>query len=347
MLSEPSAIILPELPRVQNLVLTGKAVEGETLTAMEVRPKSEKQQHIWAKYKKDVKYQWSRSCAPDVIDIFEALPLQRGCSYKVRSEDIGFSMHCECVVTDIFGRMASPVSVVTSIVAPGMPNVSKLEIEGQGFHTNCYALRGIYSGGKEGKSIIQWFRALAGSPDLIPISGEVKRMYEANVDDVGYRLVAAYTPVRDDGMEGTPVSASTEPVAVEPDVAKEVKQKLDLGAVKFEALRDQDHCQTKGQQQQGNGSLERRTLDVNRKRIKLVKPGSKTSFPSTEVRSTYGPPFHVELCRNDQHRFKIVFDSENEVVLMVQTQHIRDVIVLVIRSLAQRFNGAPFNFLRM
>jgi hypothetical protein len=45
-------------------------------------------------------------------------------------------------------------------------------------------------------------------------AGENGRMYEANVDDVGYRLVAIYTPVREDGVEGRPVSASTEPIAV-------------------------------------------------------------------------------------------------------------------------------------
>lgn len=39
-------------------------------------------------------------------------------------------------------------------------------------------------------------------------------MYEANVDDVGYRLVAIYTPVREDGVEGQPVSASTDAIAV-------------------------------------------------------------------------------------------------------------------------------------
>lgn len=39
-------------------------------------------------------------------------------------------------------------------------------------------------------------------------------MYEAYVDDVGYRLVAIYTPVREDGVEGQPVSASTDPIAV-------------------------------------------------------------------------------------------------------------------------------------
>lgn len=46
------------------------------------------------------------------------------------------------------------------------------------------------------------------------IVGETGRMYEANVDDVGYRLVAIYTPVREDGTEGCPVSASTEPITV-------------------------------------------------------------------------------------------------------------------------------------
>lgn len=39
-------------------------------------------------------------------------------------------------------------------------------------------------------------------------------MYEANVDDVGYRLVAVYTPIREDGVEGQPISASTEPITV-------------------------------------------------------------------------------------------------------------------------------------
>lgn len=46
------------------------------------------------------------------------------------------------------------------------------------------------------------------------VAGETGRMYEANVDDVGYRLVVIYTPVREDGVEGHPVSASTDPIAI-------------------------------------------------------------------------------------------------------------------------------------
>jgi hypothetical protein len=38
--------------------LTGKAIEGDVLTAVEVIPKSETQRNVWSKYKKEVKYQW-------------------------------------------------------------------------------------------------------------------------------------------------------------------------------------------------------------------------------------------------------------------------------------------------
>ncbi|CAL5441215.1 unnamed protein product [Camellia sinensis] len=68
---------------------------------------------------------------------------------------------------------------------------------------------------------------------------ETMRMYKSNVDDVGYRLVALYTPVREDGVEGQLVSASTESIAIEPGILKEVKQKLDLGSVKFETRKAQ------------------------------------------------------------------------------------------------------------
>ncbi|KAJ0980466.1 hypothetical protein J5N97_008721 [Dioscorea zingiberensis] len=341
-LSEPSHIILPELPVLDMLSFNGKEIEGETLTAVEVIPKTKTQQHVWEKYKKEVKYRWFCSVGDEDHQSFEPLPSQRSCSYRVRVEDIGRCLKCECIVTDIFGRLTEPVSAITAPVLPGKPKIDKLEIEGRGFHTNLYAVRGVYSGGKEGKSRIQWLRSMTGSPDLISIPGEVGRMYEANVDDVGYRLVVVYTPVREDGVEGQPVSTSTDLIAVEPDVYKEVKQKLDLGSVKFEALCDKDR---QPKQVSGVGNLERRILEVNRKRIKVVKPGSKASFPTTEIRGSYAPPFHVELFRNDQHRLKIVVDGENEVDLMVQTRHMRDVIVLVIRGFAQRFNSTSLNSL--
>ncbi|KAK8918454.1 hypothetical protein KSP39_PZI021232 [Platanthera zijinensis] len=338
-LSEASGIVLPDIPEIEMISFSGKQVEGEILTAVLATPQTENQKHVWSKYKKDVKYQWFFSIKMTEHQSFEPFSSQKNCSYRVRFEDIGHYLKCECTVTDVFGRSSETVSAMTTAILPGIPKVDQLEIEGRGFHTNLYAVRGIYCGGKEGKSQIQWLRSMVGSPDLISIPGEVGRMYEANVDDVGYRLVAVYTPVREDGVEGEPVSTSTEPIAVEPDVYREVKQKLQIGSVKFEALIEKD------KKVPGAGNLERRILEVNRKRVKVVKPGSKTSFPTTEIRGTYAPPFHVVIYRNDQHRFKIVVDGEDEVDLMVQTRHLRDVIVLVIRGLAQRFNSTSLNSL--
>ncbi|XP_064970578.1 187-kDa microtubule-associated protein AIR9-like isoform X1 [Musa acuminata AAA Group] len=341
-LSEPTDVILPEIPKFDMLSFKGKEVEGEMITVVELIPKSDIQQHVWNKYKKEIKYQWFYSLGDGEHPSFEPLPSQLSCSYKVRFEDIGRSLKCECTVTDVFGRSSNTVSAQTSAVLPGIPKIDKLEIEGRGYHTNLFAVRGIYSGGKEGKSRIQWLRSMVGSPDLISIPGETSRMYEANVDDVGYRLIAVYTPIREDGMEGQAVSTSMDPISVEPDIYKEVKQKLELGSVKFEVLCDKDRS---AKEAPGVRNLERRILEVNRKRVKVIKPGSKTSFPNTEIRGTYTPPFHVELYRNEQHRFKIVVDNENEMDLMVQTRHMRDVIVLVIRGFAQRFNSTSLNSL--
>ncbi|XP_057544940.1 187-kDa microtubule-associated protein AIR9 [Amaranthus tricolor] len=338
-LSDPTEIILPDLLQIEMVALTGKAMEGEMLTAVEVIPNSESQQDIWGKYKKYVKYIWYHSDSGDVWEIFSS---ENSCSYKLRFDDIDRYLRCECIVTDVFGRSSEPVHTEIIHILPGIPRISKLEIEGRGFHTNLYAVRGIYSGGKEGKSRIQWLRSMVGSPDLISIPGEIGRMYEANVDDVGYRLVAVYTPVREDGVEGNPVSTSTEPIAVEPDVLEEVKKKLDLGSVKFEVICNKAPSSKKVLD---TGGLERRILEINKKRVKVVKPGSKTSFPTTEMRGSYAPPFHVEVFRNDQHRLRIVVDSENEVDIMVHTRHLRDVIVLVLRGIAQKFNSTSLNSL--
>lgn len=55
-----------ELPKVEMLALTGKAIEGDVLTAVEVIPDSETQQCVWNKYKKDVTYQW---CVLQLINL--------------------------------------------------------------------------------------------------------------------------------------------------------------------------------------------------------------------------------------------------------------------------------------
>lgn len=63
----------------------------------------------------------NRSSSAEVGDTksFELLPTQRSCSYKVRLEDIGHCLRCECIVIDSFGRSTEPTYAETSSVLPG------------------------------------------------------------------------------------------------------------------------------------------------------------------------------------------------------------------------------------
>jgi hypothetical protein len=51
---------------------------------------------------------------------FEPLATQCSRSYKVRFEDIGRRLKCECFVTDVFGRSSELVSAVTAPILPGL-----------------------------------------------------------------------------------------------------------------------------------------------------------------------------------------------------------------------------------
>lgn len=62
-----------------------------------------------------------RFCSSEVGDSFSyhPLPNQSSCSYRVRLEDIGHCLKCECVVTDVFGRSGEVVYIETTPVLPG------------------------------------------------------------------------------------------------------------------------------------------------------------------------------------------------------------------------------------
>lgn len=77
----------------------------------------------------------------------------------------------KCLVLVNLAMLCLKFIIQVSMLLSGVPRINKLEIEGRGFHTNLYAVRGTYSGGKEGKSRIQWLRSMVGSPDLISIQG--------------------------------------------------------------------------------------------------------------------------------------------------------------------------------
>lgn len=138
------------------LALTGKAIEGEVLTAIEVIPKSDAQQKIWQNYKKHVRYQWYSSKPKNLMlfytcnngylkyhhilnvrymaseignNAYEPVHSQCSCSYKLRFDDIGRRFKCECIVTDTFGRSSEPAYVETAPVSPGLLQLSVISLQ--------------------------------------------------------------------------------------------------------------------------------------------------------------------------------------------------------------------------
>lgn len=53
----------------------------------------------------------------------------------------------------------------------GLPLVERVRVYGRELHSGRFLVKGNYSGGVEGESTFQWYRAIAGSWQLTPIPG--------------------------------------------------------------------------------------------------------------------------------------------------------------------------------
>ena len=92
-------------------------------------------------------------------------------------------------------------------------------------------------------------------------------------------------------------------------IALEVKRIVEVGAAKFEVRggaerakhtheggrKEVSQVRSVAQTQQGGGSAaaSRRVVEVNRSRVKVLKPGLRTPFSSTELKGSFDPPFRV------------------------------------------------------
>lgn len=68
-------------------------------------------------------------------------------------EDVGYILCCEVIIFDVFGRFVELVYIVIVLVILGFFKIESFDIEGCGFYIGLYVVCGIYSGGKEGKSM--------------------------------------------------------------------------------------------------------------------------------------------------------------------------------------------------
>ncbi|CAH1435423.1 unnamed protein product [Lactuca virosa] len=108
-----------------------------------------------------------RLASPERInELIEGICLATNKGEKETVDDqSNLSEPTDVILLDIFGRSNEPTYSETALLPLvsssildlislliWIPKIEKLEIEGKGFHTNLYAVRGNYSGGKEGET---------------------------------------------------------------------------------------------------------------------------------------------------------------------------------------------------
>lgn len=144
---------------------------------------------------------WMRS---DENNGFGLIP-EDALTYTPGGEDIGFCLRAE-VLAYVDGDYDFLYFDISTPVTAGQPTCTKLEILGVAAEGERISVAYEYSGGAEGSSTLAWFRV---SPDgeEVPIDTEDPwEGYELGLEDIGHRIKAEFTPMRDDWVTGTVVS---------------------------------------------------------------------------------------------------------------------------------------------
>ncbi|EPY22168.1 leucine-rich repeat protein [Strigomonas culicis] len=157
---------------------------------------------------------WMRSNAQGIFTVIED---QNELTYVPVVGDIDGCIRAE-VLAYMRGEFSFMYFDITSPVLPAPPSCPRLEIKGEAAEGSTLLAEADYTGGIEGSSSLTWFRVLS-TGDAIPIEQrDPWAGYKITGEDVGCRIRAQFTPVRNDWVPGDPKSVDSDVVtAGEPE----------------------------------------------------------------------------------------------------------------------------------
>lgn len=186
--------IVPTVPQVRNLVITGELCEGKTLAIGYDYTGGHFGAHM---------IQWFR-CYPHAKKAPTKIGQTNSSYLTLGLMDVGCSIEVSMTPVRSDGARGQPVHVKTNgIVCAAKPYIAVLDIVGQNAPGEKLTLRSDYIGGKEGPSTIEWE---IEDPETM-IFDEVAHNtnhYTVGAEDAGKMLKVTYHPVREDGVEGQP-----------------------------------------------------------------------------------------------------------------------------------------------
>ncbi|KAK2991031.1 hypothetical protein RJ640_018026 [Escallonia rubra] len=200
--------VRPGSPRLLSLRIVGAAVEGTTLSV---------DKKYWGGDEGDSLFRWFRTSSDgtqsEVKDVATS-------SYTLSVDDIGsvISVSCEPVRSD-WARGPTVLSEQIGPVIPGPPTCRSLEFLGSAVEGERLSFNVSYSGGEKGDCFFEWFRVKGdGFKEKLNAGDHLDLTFE----DVGGCVELIYTPVRKDGVKGSPRSVASSPVAAADPVGVEL-----------------------------------------------------------------------------------------------------------------------------
>eukprot|EP01012_Entosiphon_sulcatum_P038515 TRINITY_DN5002_c0_g1_i1.p1 TRINITY_DN5002_c0_g1~~TRINITY_DN5002_c0_g1_i1.p1 ORF type:complete len:945 (+),score=130.73 TRINITY_DN5002_c0_g1_i1:45-2879(+) len=170
---------------VSQFTLEGRPVEGNTIRLVSVEG--------------EVPVAYSRwFCGDELVQ-------EGGLSYEINAPDVG-----RVITVEFRRRNDEPTcTLVTAPVVTGPPIVKSVTLVGDAVVGSALTVQAKYAGGKQGDSIVQWYRMTDRNMQE-PIKAGPDRSLTLTESDVGCLIRCTFIPVRTDGERGMSQSAVTD-----------------------------------------------------------------------------------------------------------------------------------------
>jgi len=162
---------------------------------------------------------WMRS---DENNGFVLIDDENTLTYTPTQEDIGFSLRSE-VLAYVRGEFAFLYFDISAPVVAGPPTCTRLEIKGNCSEGDTLVVEADYTGGEEGTSSLAWYRVLSSGEEIPLVVDDPWAGYTLTLDDVGSRIKAIFTPVRNDWNAGEPRNTLSDPIAAGIPVCRSIR----------------------------------------------------------------------------------------------------------------------------
>ncbi|KAK7198414.1 leucine-rich repeat protein [Novymonas esmeraldas] len=167
----------------------------------ELEPQEEEQDTI-------LHIRWMRSSPSGSYEVIED---ENTLTYTPTTADVDCCLRVE-VLAYVNGEFSFLYFDISTPIKPAPPQCPRLEVTGVAMEGGMLSAEADYLGGVEGNSSLVWYRISANGEEAIVDIADPWAGYEVTREDIGCRIRAEFTPVRNDWAAGEPKSVTTDPV---------------------------------------------------------------------------------------------------------------------------------------